>query len=133
MVSRGGPSQPLGGRDADVVLAQRARVALLGDRYGTLLTARQRRVLARYYDDDLSLAEIAAEQGVSRQAVHDQLRRAVGALEGMEARLGWLTAVDRWRQRAVDVVRAVGRARSGDAAALAEVEGAARALMEDLD
>ncbi len=132
MVSRGEPSQPPGGRDVDAALAQRARVALLDDRYGTLLTARQRRVLTRYYDDDLSLAEIAAEQGVSRQAVHDQLRRAVGALEGLEARLGWLAAVERWRQRAAAVVQAIGRVRAGDDAALADAEAVARALLKDL-
>ncbi len=132
MVSRAGPSQAAGGRDGAALLAQRARVALLEDRYGPLLTVRQRWVLARYYDDDLSLAEIAAEHGVSRQAVHDQLRRAVAALEDMEARLGWVAAVDGWRRRALSVAEAVGRARVGDAAALAEAEGAARALVEDL-
>jgi 16S rRNA (guanine1207-N2)-methyltransferase len=44
-------------------------------------------VLARYYGHDLSLGEIAAETGVSRQAVHDGLRRALAAMERFEAAL----------------------------------------------
>lgn len=58
------------------------------DAYGALLTARQREFLRRYYADDLSLGEIAAQMRVSRQAVHDGLQRALGALERYETALG---------------------------------------------
>lgn len=69
-------------------LAGRDRVNRMLDAYGALLTEQQRVLLRRYYQDDLSLGEIAAQMGVSRQAVHDGLRRAVAAMERYEAALG---------------------------------------------
>lgn len=63
------------------------RITLLFDLYGALLTGRQRECLEMHYLDDLSLAEIAEELGVSRQAVHDMLKRAEAILEEYEARL----------------------------------------------
>lgn len=71
-------------------LEQAVRVSLLRDLYGALLTPGQRRVLELAFDGDLSLAEVAELLGVSRQAVHDQIRRAVGQLEGYERALGLL-------------------------------------------
>ncbi|MGQ0551182.1 MAG: YlxM family DNA-binding protein [Armatimonadota bacterium] len=71
----------------DRALADRDRANRMFDAYGRLLTAQQQRLLQRYYQDDLSLGEIAAQMRVSRQAVHDGLRRAVGALERYEAAL----------------------------------------------
>lgn len=58
------------------------------DAYGALLTPRQRRLLRLYYEDDLSLGEIAARMRVSRQAVHDGIRRALSAMERLEGALG---------------------------------------------
>jgi 16S rRNA (guanine1207-N2)-methyltransferase len=72
----------------DRVLAGRDRANRMFDAYGGLLTARQQLLLERYYKDDLSLGEIAAQMRVSRQAVHDGLRRALGALERFESALG---------------------------------------------
>lgn len=63
-------------------------VAALYDFYGQLLTERQRELVELYYLNDLSLGEIAEDQGISRQAVHDQLHRAEAALEHYEATLG---------------------------------------------
>ena len=70
------------------MLEKMMHVALLYDFYGQLLTDRQRELVELYYLNDLSLGEIAEDQGISRQAVHDQLRRAGEALEGYEAKLG---------------------------------------------
>lgn len=72
----------------DRTLADRDRANRLFDAYGALLTARQRRLVRRYYQDDLSLGEIAVQMRISRQAVHDGLRRALAALERYEAALG---------------------------------------------
>jgi 16S rRNA (guanine1207-N2)-methyltransferase len=68
-------------------LISRDRANQMLDAYGALLTARQREFLRRYYADDLSLGEIAAQMHVSRQAVHDGLQRALGALERYESAL----------------------------------------------
>ena len=61
---------------------------LLFDYYGDMLTERQRMCLDLRYNQDLSLAEIAAELGVSRQGVHDNIIRAEAHLEKMEAKTG---------------------------------------------
>ena len=63
-------------------------LSLLLDFYGELLTQKQRDVFTMYHQDDLSLSEIAAEEGISRQAVQDQLRRTERLLRGYEERLG---------------------------------------------
>lgn len=65
-----------------------AMVNLLYDFYGQLLTDRQKSFLELYYGQNLSLGEIAAEFDVTRQAVHDTLKRAAQLLEEYEAKLG---------------------------------------------
>ncbi len=66
------------------------RMALLSDFYGELLTARQQEVFRYYYEEDLSLGEIAENLDITRQAVHDNLKRAESALENYEHKLGLL-------------------------------------------
>ena len=63
-------------------------IAELKDVYGALLTARQREILTSYYDYDLSLAEIAENACVTRQAVRDVIVRAGEQLRGYENALG---------------------------------------------
>ena len=58
------------------------------DIYGELLTEKQRDMLELYYNDDLSLAEIAEHYEISRQGVHDSIRRGEEALEEYERVLG---------------------------------------------
>lgn len=66
------------------------QVNLLIDIYGDLLTEKQQRYLMMYYEEDLSLAEIAEILEVSRNAVYDQIRRSLQALNQYEERLGLL-------------------------------------------
>ncbi len=63
-------------------------VSLLYDFYGNLLSDRQREVVGMHCDDDLSLAEIAEELGISRQGVHDALKNGRRALDEYEEKLG---------------------------------------------
>lgn len=71
---------------------------MLLDFYGPLLTAQQREVLAGYFEEDFSLGELAEQRGVSRAAVHDVVRRGLGALEEYEAKLGLVARYERDRQ-----------------------------------
>ena len=66
----------------------------LKDVYGALLTDRQREILTSYYDYDLSLAEIAENVGVTRQAVRDVIVRAGEQLRGYENALGFVRKRD---------------------------------------
>ncbi len=58
------------------------------DFYGQLLTDRQKDFMELYYGQDLSLGEIAEEFNVTRQAVHDTLKRAEQLLSEYEEKLG---------------------------------------------
>ncbi|MBR1691237.1 MAG: YlxM family DNA-binding protein [Lachnospiraceae bacterium] len=60
---------------------------LLYDFYGELLTEHQRQIYEDAFWNDLSLSEIAAERGISRQGVHDLLRRCNKLLAGYESKL----------------------------------------------
>ncbi|MDO4292622.1 MAG: YlxM family DNA-binding protein [Eubacteriales bacterium] len=60
---------------------------LLYDFYGELLTEHQKRVYEDVVLNDMSLSEIAQEQGISRQGVHDLIRRCDKALQSYESRL----------------------------------------------
>ena len=56
-------------------------MALLLDYYGGMLTDKQREVLTLHCEEDMSLAEIAQETGVSRQGVHDMLTRTANPIK----------------------------------------------------
>ena len=63
-------------------------VGFLLDFYGDVLSERKRTVLDYYYNDDLSLAEIAAEIGISRQGVRELIKKAEEELRFYEEKLG---------------------------------------------
>lgn len=63
------------------------RQGQLYDFYGELLTEHQKKIYEDVVFNDLSLSEIAAEQGISRQGVHDLVKRCDKLLEGYEEKL----------------------------------------------
>ena len=69
-------------------MAKNMEIAFLFDFYGDMLTDKQRDVVELYYDNDLSLAEIAENEGITRQGVRDAIKRAEQQLLEMEERLG---------------------------------------------
>jgi hypothetical protein len=70
-----------------MTLEERTRLAVLYDLYSGLLTEKQQTVFDLYYQCDLSLGEIAAEQNISRTAVHDLIKRTEHLLEKYEDKL----------------------------------------------
>lgn len=69
-------------------MAKNLEISLLLDFYGEMLTPKQHEVIEYYYNDDLSLAEIADNQGITRQGVRDSIKRAEFQLLEMERKLG---------------------------------------------
>lgn len=61
--------------------------ALLYDFYGELLTAHQKEIYEEVVLDDCSLSEVAEAHGISRQGVHDLIKRCQKMLEGYEEKL----------------------------------------------
>lgn len=75
-------------REVFVVKEKGPELSLLFDFYGALLTEKQRDIFAMYYDEDLSLGEIAENEGITRQGVRDALVRAENTLRDTERKLG---------------------------------------------
>jgi predicted DNA-binding protein YlxM (UPF0122 family) len=63
------------------------QIGMLLDFYGEFLTQRQRAMLRMHYDEDISLGEIAQEVGITRQGVHDALKKGEATLVNCEQRL----------------------------------------------
>ena len=68
-------------------MAKNLEISLLLDFYGDMLTEKQRDVVELYYNEDLSLAEIATHSGITRQGVRDSIKRAESQLLDYEDRL----------------------------------------------
>ncbi len=67
---------------------QAYRMAMLFDFYGDILTDRQKEFYDLYYNEDLSLGEIAENNGISRQGVRDVIVRAEATLTELEDKTG---------------------------------------------
>ena len=69
-------------------MAKDLSISYLLDFYGQMLTDKQREVVELYYNEDLSLAEIAAISKITRQGVRDSIKRAEAQLREYEEKLG---------------------------------------------
>ena len=67
---------------------QAYRMAMLYDFYGDVLTDRQKEFYDLYYNEDLSLGEIAENYGITRQGVRDVIVRAENVLTELEDKTG---------------------------------------------
>lgn len=65
------------------------KISLLLDFYGGILTDKQLDALELYYNEDLSLAEIAQHTKITRQGVRDSIKRGEAILLEMEEKLGF--------------------------------------------
>ena len=87
-------------------MAKNMEIALLFDFYGEMLTAKQRDMVELYYEDDLSLSEIAENEGITRQGVRDSIKRAEMQLLEMEERLGLAKRFRDMQAQVADIRRA---------------------------
>ena len=77
---------------------------MLFDFYGDILTERQRELFDLYYNEDLSLAEIAENCGISRQGVRDVIVRAENAMTELEDKTGLIRRFEQFRGH-LDAIR----------------------------
>ncbi|MDE7313003.1 MAG: DNA-binding protein [Eubacterium sp.] len=114
-------------------MEQKIEQAYLYDFYGELLKDRQRRIYEDFVFHDLSLGEIAREEGISRQGVHDLIRRCTKALEGYEKRLHLVQKFLDTKERVAKIHALAGVLRdSHDAAALDQIEQISNEILEEL-
>ncbi|MNF86635.1 putative DNA-binding protein [compost metagenome] len=105
------------------------RINLLFDFYEPLLTDKQRTFLMQYFIEDFTLGEIAADFGISRQAVYEHIKRAERVLEGYESKLGLLTRHDALRN-AMDQLEACVTAMPDDGSYKSALQGIAESLRQ---
>ena len=82
---------------------QTYRMTMLFDFYGELLTERQKEFFDLYYNEDLSLAEIAENAGISRQGVRDVIVRAEGVMQEVEDKTGLIKRFHAMRKQLQEV------------------------------
>ena len=73
---------------------------LLYDFYGSLLTMHQQKIYEKVVYENLSLNEVAETEGVSKQAVHDLVRRCTAIMRGYEEKLGMIHRFGKIRESA---------------------------------
>ena len=78
-------------------LEERVYLSMLYDFYGALLKENNRRIFEAYIQEDYSISEIAEEMEISRQAVHDAVKRITKQLKGYEEKLGLLERFEQQR------------------------------------
>ena len=71
-------------------IEQNLKDSLLLEIYGKLLTEKQREILSEFYNDNISISEIAEGHNSTRQAVNDLIKRSVKVLNDYETKLGLL-------------------------------------------
>lgn len=84
-------------------------ICMLYDFYGQLLTAKQQELLKLYHEDNYSLSEIAEEYGISRQGVHDAVKKAEKALHEYESKLGLISKFTAAEEAVAEIDREIDR------------------------
>lgn len=111
-------------------------LGLLYDFYGELLTEHQRRIYEDAVFQDMSLAEIAEEAGISRQGVHDLLKRCDKLLLGYESKLHLAERFMEAKKTVKEILRLAGEASESDGAKsqeqLKEIKRLGNRLLEEL-
>ena len=105
------------------------QATLLFDFYGELLTEKQKNIFSMYHLEDLTLSEIGEEQGISRQGVHDLVKRCNKILAGYEEKLKLVQKFNQTKQMVEEIKELAGAyKRSGDKSLIDQIE----ALSEEI-
>ena len=100
-------------------------MSLLFDLYGSVLGQKQREIFEDYYDNDLSLGEIAEQFGITRQGVRDYIKRAEFRLLELEEELHLLARLEE-QERAARKIIALCDKLAADMGASADLKEIAR-------
>ncbi|OUP19432.1 DNA-binding protein [Lachnoclostridium sp. An196] len=103
---------------------------LLYDFYGELLTEHQKRVYEDVVLNDYSLSEIADELGISRQGVHDMVKRCSRLLNGYEEKLHLVEKFVSLKEK-VGEIRKIAKTRESDPD-MEEIEKISARILEEL-
>lgn len=116
-------------------VAKNLEISFLLDFYGDVLTERQREVMEQYYNDDLSLAEIADNFGITRQGVRDSIKRGEGIILDLEQKVGFAAryrAVQQGVAQLESLARSIRFANSNSYSPNAEIERDEDQMLEEI-
>jgi len=116
-------------------VAKNLEISYLLDFYGDVLTQKQRDVMEQYYNDDFSLAEIAANCGITRQGVRDSIKRGERILLDLEQKVGFAArykAVQESMARIEELTRDIRFRNANNYAVSDQIERDAAAILEIL-
>ena len=82
-------------------MSKNLHISALLDVYGRFLSEKQRNLTEHYYNEDLSLSEIAENEGITRQGVSDNIRRAENKMLRWEEDCGFCESFSRLKELAV--------------------------------
>lgn len=85
-------------------MANNVEISILLDLYGDALTEKQRLYVDNYYNNDLSLSEIAENEGITRQGVRDAIKRAEALLYDMEQKLHFSERMETVKKSAEKII-----------------------------
>ena len=114
-------------------MEEKIEQAYLYDFYGELLNDHQRQIYEDYIFNDLSLGEIASEEGISRQGVQDMIKRCTRKLEGYEAKLHLIRKFQSAKGK-VEQIHALTKQfhESHDETVIEEIEQISNQILEEL-
>jgi predicted DNA-binding protein YlxM (UPF0122 family) len=92
-------------------MAKDLQLSYLLDFYGDVLTEKQHDVMEQYYNDDLSLSEIAENFGISRQGVRDAIKHGESTLLDLEQKVGFAARYHQVQDKLAELEDIVKKAR----------------------
>ncbi len=104
-------------------------ISMLLDFYGEILTETQREALDLFYNDDLSLGEIADQTGITRQGVRDRIVKGEKILTDLEAKLGLVARFLNTRREIEGIVSSLTELRKKTGADVTPIIEKAKALL----
>ena len=113
-------------KDGSTMNEKKLFISQLYDYYGELLTEKQQYAVEMYYNDDLSLSEIAESIGITRQGVRDQLKHAEEFLVSCEEKLGLAEKI----QKVLLISEQIQKSCSDESAKLSEISENAKQISD---
>ena len=94
---------------SDVIVDKKVEISMLCQIYGKMLTEKQYEVINDYYNNDLSLSEIAENNNITRQAVRDIIKKGENKLFELEEKLAFVKRTVKQEKKLQEIVEELGK------------------------
>ena len=109
-------------------IAKNVNMSLLLDFYGDMLSEKQKQAMELYYNEDLSLAEVAELTGLTRPGVRDRLKKSEAILQNLETNLHLLERFEFMKNEIADITEKLEAAKNGESVNMTEIIKALKEL-----